>query len=124
MKRDPDLIREILLRVEALPIGHVLSNIEIDGYSQEVIAEHVRLLQEIGFIDAIIAHSRSQMGVLIVGTYAVERLLNDGHDFIENAKSDTVWKKAREQVGEKTGDVSLTVLKAILAKTALQVLGL
>jgi DNA-binding transcriptional ArsR family regulator len=124
MKRDPDLIREILLRTEALPIGHFLSNIEIDGYSPDIIGEHVRLLEEAEFIDAQIARSQSQMGVTIVGSYAINRLLNDGHDFIENAKSDTVWKRAREQVAEKTGDVSLTVLKAVLAKTAMQVLGL
>lgn len=124
MKRDPELIREILLRVEALPIGHFLSNIEIDGYSPDVIGEHVRLLQEVGFIDAQVSRGNSQMGVMIVVDYAINRLLNDGHDFIENAKSDTVWKKAREQVAEKTGDISLTVLKAVLAKTAMQAFGL
>lgn len=124
MKRDPELIREILLRTEALPIGQFLSNIEIDGYSADVIGEHVRLLQEAGFLDAQVFRGNSQMGVTIVIGYAIDRLLNDGHDFIENAKSDTVWKKAKEQVAEKTGDVSLTVLKAVLAKTAMQLLGL
>ena len=124
MQRHSDLIREILLRVEALPTGQFLSNIEIDGYSPDVIGEHVRLLQEAKFIDAQIANRRSQMGVAVVGNYIISRLLNDGHDFIENAKSDIVWKKAKEQVAEKTGDVSLAVLKAVLAKTAMQLLGL
>lgn len=124
MKRDLELIRELLLRVEALPVGHFLSNIEIDGYSPDVIGEHVRLLQEAGFIDAKVSKGNSQMGVTIVVGYAIDRLLNDGHDFIENAKSDTVWEKAREQVAEKAGDVSLTVLKAVLAKTAMQLFGL
>lgn len=64
------------------------------------------------------------MGVQIVKSYAISRLLNDGHDFIENAKSDTVWKKARQEITEKTGDVSLTVLKAVLAKVAMQTFGL
>lgn len=64
------------------------------------------------------------MGVQMVKSYAINRLLNDGHDFIENAKSDTVWEKARQEITEKAGDVSLTVLKAVLAKVALQVVGL
>ncbi|MEO0738524.1 MAG: DUF2513 domain-containing protein [Cyanobacteria bacterium J06649_12] len=124
MNRDPELIREILLRVEELSIGQFLANIEIDGYGSDVIGEHVRLLQEAGFIDAQLSKASSSMGVTIVAGYAINRLLNDGHDFIENAKNDTVWKKAREQVAEKTGDVSLGVLKAVLAKTAMQILGL
>lgn len=124
MIRDPELIRKILLRVEELPTGQFLSNINIDGYNPDVICEHVQLLKEAKFIDAQISHTRSQAGVLIVDNYVINRLSNDGHDFIENAKSDTVWKKAREQVTEKTGDVSLTVLKAVLAKTAMQIFGL
>jgi len=93
MKRDPELIRAILLRTEALPIGQFLSNIEIDGYSQDVIGEHVRLLQETGFIDAQVSRGNSQMGVTIVVGYAIDRLLNDGHDFIENTKSEQLLKK-------------------------------
>ena len=74
MKRDLELIREILLRVEALPVGHFLSNIEIDEYSPDVIGEHVRLLQEAGFIDAQVSRGNSHMRVNIVFGYAVNRL--------------------------------------------------
>ena len=124
MKRDLELIRAILLEVEELPIGQFLSSIEIEGHSDEVIAEHVRLLEEVNFIEAQLAHGRSNFGALQVKAYAITRLLNDGHDFIANAKNPTIWKKTTNFIQERGGDVSLAVTKAVMAKEALQLFGL
>lgn len=54
MKRDPDLIRDILFAVEAPPPGQHLSeqSLVLDGFSPEVIGEHVLMLSTAGFIEA------------------------------------------------------------------------
>lgn len=124
MKRDLDLIKEILLKVEAYPVGRSLSRIEVEGYKQDVISEHIRLLQESNYIDVDLLTSPSSHGVNQVDGYSINRLLNDGHDFIANAKSESVWTKAKSLVKEKGIDVSLAVFKAVLAKVTMQELGI
>lgn len=125
MKRNPDIVRAILLQVEALPIGHSLESIKQDGEEgEDVIAEHVRLLKEASYIDALISEGMNDIGVKQVTFYSINRLLNDGHDFLANAKNESVWKQARTLIQEKGGDVSLAVLKAILANVAMQQSGL
>ena len=53
MKRDLELWREILLKVEELPIGQALSSpLKVRDYKEKEIAEHVRLLQEKHYIEA------------------------------------------------------------------------
>ena len=48
MKRDPDLIRKIILAVEDLPTGLVLDKIKIDGYTREQIGYHSYLIVDSG----------------------------------------------------------------------------
>ena len=122
MKRDLELIREILLRVEETPVGRSLSSpLKLDGYENDnVVAEHVRLLKEAGYIEAQIAIGFNQVGVHQVQDFSITRLLNDGHDFIANAKNPTVWKKTIDFLASKGGDVSLAVVKGVAAKMAFE----
>jgi len=125
MKRDLELWRAILLRVEELSPGQELSApLNINGYDEEIIAEHVRLLKEANFIEAELVPGFNNIGVKQVQHYAIARLLNDGHDFIANAKNPAIWKKTIDLISNKGGDVSLAVFKGVLAKMASDYLGL
>jgi len=53
MKLDKDLVREILLQVEASPDPMEMVNLSIPDHSQEEIAYHVQILDEAGFIEAL-----------------------------------------------------------------------
>jgi hypothetical protein len=46
MKRDMDLVRKILLAMDAQPHGFALDRITIDGYNQETIGYHVWLMAD------------------------------------------------------------------------------
>ena len=125
MKRDLALWRKILLKVEELPPGRDLcSPLDIDGYDEQVIAEHVKLLAEACFIEAIFTHAFNSFGVKQVQEYVIIRLLNDGHDFVSNAKNPKIWQRTIDFIKERGGDVSLAVTKAVMAKEALQLFGL
>ena len=51
MKRDMDLIRELLLKIEDHdPNSSSYDSIEIEGHSPREICEHVRLLESAGLI--------------------------------------------------------------------------
>jgi|SRR5665213_1496089 len=52
MKLDKDLVREVLLQVEASPDPMGWVDITVDGHSEEEIAYHVQILDEAGFLEA------------------------------------------------------------------------
>ena len=114
MKREPNLIREILLFVEQQPVGFGVSSLDIDGYGKDIICEHVRLLEEANYIEAQINCSPNHMGEIVVRSYNISRLLNPGHDFIADAKNEIIWKQSINHIKEKGVDVSLAVLKGVL----------
>lgn len=120
MKREPELIRKILLEIQKQPVGKSISLLNIDGYQQDVIGEHVRLLVEGSFVDAKLFERKNMMSETIVDEYSISRLLNEGHDFLEIAQNDTVWEKAKKIIQDKGGDVSLSVFKGVLTKVASQ----
>ena len=85
----------------------------------------MRLLEEAGYIEAKLATAMGPpAGVQTVQDFSITRLLNEGHDFLANAKNESVWKQAKTAVQDKAGDVSLGVLKAVLAKFTMQQFGL
>jgi len=57
MRRDLDLIRTILLAVEAAPAGTMIrnTNIEAPGFEPVAVSEHVQLLTDAGYLDANIS---------------------------------------------------------------------
>jgi predicted transcriptional regulator len=112
MKRDMDLCREILRRMEEYPGAELPDRIEIDGKSVEEVSYHVMLLDEAGFIEAIDA---SSMGGI---DYIPQRLTWEGHEFIEAARDDSLWKKAKDTTLSKAGGLTLDVLKAVLIDLA------
>lgn len=51
--RDLNLIRKLILAVEASPTGYVQDEIEINGYSEEQIGYHAYLLVNAGLANGI-----------------------------------------------------------------------
>lgn len=111
MKRDMDLIRKILLELEKKESITSWTTITIDGYRDDQVNYHIGLLDEAGFIEA---------ERYLDGQYMVRNLTWEGHEFLENAKNDTIWTKAKEFIKEKGGSVSLGIMTEILKKIALK----
>ena len=108
MKRDMDLVREILRLVEDLPFDGGFHDVEIEGRSDESITYHVMLLHEAGFIEA--ENLTTQGGVC----WKPKRLTYSGHEFLDAARSDTVWQKAKAVTLKSTGTLTLEGLKFAL----------
>lgn len=94
MKRDMDLIRDILLKIEADPElnGQAFKCFEpsdFQGRSDEEITYHIDLLLEAGFIEG----SRS-----LEPRPAISRLTWQGHEFIGNISDPGVWQKVKERI--------------------------
>jgi hypothetical protein len=110
LTRDMELVREVLLRVEALSHppgtrgiyfgGH--EEFQIDGYEPDAIEHHMRLLVDAGFIKGKLAGQ----GVMI------ECLTWEGHEFLDSIRSPEIWRDTKA-AASKVGSVSLRVVGEI-----------
>ncbi len=114
MKRDFELIKKILLEVEALPNTSGINEIEIDGFSEEEIAYHVYLLGDAELLETEIHEDTSGT----IYSYYIGRLTWQGHEFLDNARNDTTWKKTIAIVKEKGGSVSFNIFQNLLQSQA------
>jgi hypothetical protein len=110
MKRDMDLIREILMSIAAYPNSTpYLLELVFPGHSKDQVSYHCRLLLDAGLIDAhCYAANKGPDDWVIKGlTWA-------GHEFLEASRDNTRWNKAKKIIAEKTGSLSFEILKSIL----------
>lgn len=110
MKRDMDLIRKLLLAVEANEHAAAPQKIEIDGYTAEAIGYHAFLLGEAGLADVVSSthHQRESPEARIL------HLTWAGHDFLDTARENQAWEQARDMI-EKTGGASIQMWEQLLA---------
>ena len=101
MKRDMDLIRQMLLHARDAA-GAVSS---MPGVDQELFMEHVKLLHEAGLVDAAIQEAQHRVRAAIIW-----RLTWAGQDFASAIAEDTLWRKAKENVIKPMGSWTFGVL--------------
>jgi hypothetical protein len=120
MKRDMDLVRKILLVLEAHEEGNAPANFSIEGYSDEVVYHHCYLMKQANLLEAddvTDMSSTSPVAVPLSMTW-------EGHDFLDAARDNSRWNKALEKVRSIGGNVTFGVLKALLVSMAKSQLGL
>ena len=111
MKRDMDLVRKLLFEIEKCddPWGPHQS-LKIDGYSNQVVSYHIKLLAEAGLIEA---QDVSEMGADGFRWWAGS-LTWEGHEFLEAARDDARWNRTKKLVVEKAGGLAFEALKFAL----------
>ncbi len=117
MTRDFDLIRRILFAIEAAPPGSIIDSSELvyEGYSPAAVAEHIEILVEQGLIYSGASFADPETGLKV---FLINRLTWQGHEFLDNARNDTIWKKAMAQAQEKGTSTSMVVFNGLLTKLA------
>src|ERR1017187_824900 len=108
MKLDTDLARQILVKVEEFPFDGSFHDVEIEGRTENEISYHVMLLHEAGLIEAL------DLSTLSGVCWKPTRLTYDGHQFLDAARSYTVWQKAKSWTMKATGTLTLDGLKLAL----------
>ena len=116
MKRDMELVRAILFCVES---GEGLAELERKHGADKVIG-HVAILKDAGFVDAFV--ERDVEGKLFLAE--LYRLTWAGHEFLDNARDNAVWKKTLKTIGTKVAGVSFAVLTECLKRVTLEEVGL
>lgn len=109
MERDMDLIRRIALETAAMP--HDAQITELDGVSHDDFALHVEWMVEANLIKATVTEFISGPTRVFI-----HRLTWDGCEFVSSVRSETLWKKAKENVLKPTGSFTFGLLREWLAK--------
>lgn len=107
MKRDMDLVRDILAVVEQATGAIDLVDIadSCKEHSSEVVAYHVELLNAHGLIDAKLQHTTLGLDGFVQG------LTWDGADYLDAIRDQKVWKRVKEVVKQAVGSTTLSVIK-------------
>lgn len=118
MKRDMNLIREIMLQVEARPSVNDWGLVEIQGRTQDEISYHVMMLCDAGMIEALDHRGLGPAGFRYVPKY----LTMQGHDFLDSIRAASVWDKVKQRLGAVGGSASLEIIKAVAKKVVMDAL--
>lgn len=120
MKRDMNLVREILIWTENQEHGRVSGNPKIEGYAEEEVAYHVHLMEQAHLVKAFDTTSmadKSPQAILIELTW-------DGYEFLDAARDETIWVKAKNTIFTTTKNITFDILLEWLKAEARRGLGL
>lgn len=107
MKRDMDLCRKILLKIEETNTSTAIYDLSIDGYTKEQVAYHCKILHEAGFIDGYKApYGDNELVFFCVGS-----LTWAGNEYLDKIRDDTIWGKIKVTVREKGLPLTIDVIK-------------
>ncbi len=130
MKREMDLVREILLAVEQMPYAGATgslapSEFKLDGRTTPEVCYHTTLLAEARLIEVAYLGSdtigRDETGTELEEQKVIPiRLTWEGHEFLDNARDVTRWSEARD----RAGGAGFRVLTAILVDLPKKAVGL
>lgn len=109
MKRNMDLCRLILFKIEDEYKSTALSNLQIDGYDIEIIAYHCDLLFEAGLIKSYKPTYASDK----IYFFSVGALTWEGHHFLDKIRENTMWNRTKNRIKENALPMTLEVIKTI-----------
>lgn len=120
MKRDLDLIRNMLLIIEDSDKNSTLGRSDFSSLSDNpnILDYHLYLLADAGYVDYVSCN--------LVGYFYPQILIkwmtNDGCDYLDSIRSASVWDKTKEQLAKIGGQASFDIVKTIAEHVALSFL--
>lgn len=116
MKRDLDLLRSMMLRIEELD-SHK-HKITIESFSDlcedpYMISLHIDLMQDENFIEIL-----DEIYCGDLKDFIIARLTTAGYDYIDAIYDDSIWFKTKEQLQTIGGRTALSVVKNVAVTIA------
>ena len=115
MKRDMDLVRQILFAMEKDETQIIFGEsnpVKVDGYKRENIDYHMKIMAQAGLLheDLFEISSDPNLPKIYVSDYSISWL---GHEFLDAARDNKRWEKVKDvmsQVGGFVFDVGKQLL--------------
>lgn len=109
MKRDMELIRKILFKIEDTVANVAEYNLEIEGYTIDQVAYHCSILHEGGYIH-VYKGNYAEDGLY---SFGVGRLTWEGHEFLDKIREDTIWNKTKSTIADKGLPFVFDIVKSV-----------
>jgi DNA-binding transcriptional ArsR family regulator len=108
VKRDLDLVRRILLHLEEGEASPSSLGVFVeDGYDIGAIHYHLRLLHDAGLIEA---------DEIVPGQWWPERMTWSGHEFLDAARNEDLWRETKRRVEKGAGGAPFSVFHELLLR--------
>jgi hypothetical protein len=117
MKRNWDVIRKILLKIEDLPPGGSIhsSHLVTDEIDEWNVAHQMFILKQGGFIEGNCLDTGR-------GHTCIARTLTwEGQELLDKIRSESIWQKIKETAREKRVDLTIDVVKGIASMVLAQI---
>jgi len=105
-----ELIRKILISLEDSKQAQGVIPLKFDGYSDDQISYHIKILAEQGIIEATDCSSLRNF------TWHAKSLTWDGHDYIDAIRDEASWQKVKEWVKSTGKILTIETLKLAVKK--------
>ena len=118
MKRDMDLVREILLNIESAEARY--EKVNVPGYPDDIVNYHLDLLISAEIVNGEMNWMSHGRGVAVV-----RGLRWEGHDFLDTIRNESIWTETKAFVLERgLQTIPIELLKSVATEFAKQQLGL
>ncbi|MCI4680617.1 DUF2513 domain-containing protein [Rhodoblastus acidophilus] len=122
MKRDMDLVRELLLKLEALdippgvvrPLSPYNPAMAVNGFTGDEVGHHLRMLVSGNLVETAGSQSFGPDGSLVF-----RQISWAGHDFLDSVRDPEIWaktKKGAAAAGGFTVDLLKDLAKGLVKK--------
>jgi len=118
MRRNMDLVRKILMRIEDSRSGWAEQPFGIEGFTREEVAYHAQIMMEDGLIEGVDVTTMHSTGREVLP----RALTWKGHEFLDLARDQSRWNQAKAIVG-KIGSAPISVWMKVLNDLVLKELG-
>ena len=118
MKRDADLIRQLLLAIEHQSEPFETKDVSILDYDAAQTAYHAALVADTGFIEG------TEVSTMGGPNFHVRRMTSAGHDFLEAVRDPAVWQAVGERISAAGGGFDLEAVKEVALAMLKEELGL
>ncbi|WP_099203479.1 DUF2513 domain-containing protein [Miniphocaeibacter massiliensis] len=114
MKRDMELVRKILFKIEKEYIDTALSydNIKIEGYDMKTIGYHCDLMYNVN----LLSYYNPRVYDNELGYFFVGKLTWEGHEYLDKIKNENVWNKTKSTIKEKGLELTMEIIPKVAGK--------
>jgi hypothetical protein len=119
MKRDMDLVRQIMLNVEGMPAGPPIQY-PVGEIEDRVLLAHLEMLISAGLVSGKISQSLGSRGDVII----ISGLTWEGHEWIETVRRDDIWSQVKDLLMGQGGVLTYELTKAVAGQLVRKRLGL
>ena len=119
MKRDLDLVRQLLLQIEALPAGPPVQY-RTSEIEDPVLLAHFELVLAAGLVNGKIARSQGARGDVI----SIAGLTWEGHEWIEMVRDQSLWHETKSTLLDGAGALTYELTKVVAGRILHARLGL